>query len=80
MAKGGVAGRIVRKQVASRLPRLAPDVTHSFVREALNRAIRGGGPLPPAAAAGDRVLASNHGDVERAVHDLIEAHVRYAGA
>jgi hypothetical protein len=80
MAKGGVAARIVRNQVASRLPRLAPDVTHSFVREALNRAIRGGGPLPAAAAAGDRLLASNRGDVDRAVHDLIEAHVRYAGA
>jgi len=75
-----MAGRIVRSQVASRLPRLAPDVTHSFVREALDRAIRGGGPLPAAAAAGDRLLAAHHGDVDRAVHDLIEAHVRYAGA
>jgi len=80
MAKGGVTGRIVRNHVAPRLPRLAPDVTHSFVREALNRAIRGGGPLPAAAVTADRLLTAARGDVDRAVHDLIEAHVRYAGA
>lgn len=80
MARGGIAGRILRSQVAPRLPRLAPDVTHSFVREALDRAIRGAGPLPGAAAAADRLLGGTGGDVDRAVHDLIETHVRYAGA
>ena len=58
------------QQVVKRVPHLAPELTHSFVREALNRAIDGIGPLPPAAVA-----AEKHG-----VHDLVESHVRYAGA
>jgi hypothetical protein len=50
------------------------------VREALHRAIEGVGPLPPAAVAADKQLAEQKGDVERAVHEVIENHVRLAGA
>jgi hypothetical protein len=58
----------------------APGLTSNFVREALNRAIDGVGPLPPAAKAADAQLREQHGDVDRGVHEVIENHVRYAGA
>jgi hypothetical protein len=68
------------RQLAPRISELAPGLTTSFVREALNRAIDGVGPLPGAAAAADKQLAEQRGNVERAIHDVIENHVRYAGA
>lgn len=70
----------VGKRLAPRITELAPGLTTSFVREALNRAIKGVGPLPPAAQAADKQLQEQDGDVDRAVHELIENHVRYAGA
>src|SRR5215203_1456104 len=62
------------------LSELAPGLTAAFVREALHRAIHGVGPLPPAAAAADKQLQEQHGNVDRAIHEVIENHVRYAGA
>jgi len=62
------------------LSELAPGLTAAFVREALHRAIHGVGPLPPAAAAADKQLQEQKGDVDRAIHELIENHVQYAGA
>ncbi|KQP63892.1 hypothetical protein ASF50_15210 [Nocardioides sp. Leaf307] len=59
---------------------MAPGLTTSFVREALARAIAGAGPLPPAAAAADKQLEEQGGDVDKAIHEVIENHVRYAGA
>ena len=38
------------------------------------------GPLPAAALAAEKQLEEQHGDVERAVHEVIENHVRFAGA
>ena len=70
----------VGKQLAPRIAGLAPGLTTAFVREALNRAIHGVGPLPPAAAAADKQLKEQRGDVERAVHEVIENHIRLAGA
>ncbi len=72
--------RQVGRQFAPRVTRIAPGMTAGFVREALDRAIYGVGPLPPAAHAADKQLAEQHGDVDRAVHEVIENHVRYAGA
>jgi len=77
---GGITGRLVHKHLAPRVPHLAPEVTASFVREALQRAIHGVGPLPPAAEAADKQLREQHGDHDRAVREVIENHVRYAGA
>lgn len=74
----GIGGSI-GKRLAPQVHRLAPDLNSSFVHEALSRAIHGVGPLPPAAAAADVQLREQHGDVERAVHEVIENHVRYAG-
>jgi len=70
----------VGKQLAPRIAGVAPGLTTAFVREALNRAIHGIGPLPPAAKAADKQLKEQNGDVERAIHEVIENHVRLAGA
>jgi hypothetical protein len=75
----GVTQR-VGKQLAPKIGKVAPGLTSSFVREALNRAINGVGPLPPAAEAADKQLAEQKGDVNRAVQEVIDNHVRYAGA
>ncbi|MDN4172097.1 EcsC family protein [Nocardioides sp. SOB77] len=77
--KRSVTGHLGR-QLAPRIAQLAPGLTTSFVREALHRAINGVGPLPPAAAAAEKQLAEQRGNVDRAVHEVIENHVRYAGA
>jgi uncharacterized protein (DUF697 family) len=79
-ARDGGGGPVVGDDGASRVPHLAPEIAASFVREALHRAIRGAGPLPPAAEAADRQLREQQGDVDRAVREVIDNHVRYAGA
>jgi hypothetical protein len=71
---------IVGKQLAPRIAGAAPGVTDTFVREALQRAIHGVGPLPGARAAAEAQLREQDGDVEKAVHEIIENHVRFAGA
>jgi uncharacterized protein (DUF697 family) len=76
MGIGGSLG----KQVAPHVGRIAPELTANFVQEALRRAIHGIGPLPAAAAAAEKQLHEQRGDVQRAVHEVIENHVRYAGA
>ncbi|MCW2792532.1 MAG: hypothetical protein JWO76_1630 [Nocardioides sp.] len=70
----------IGKHLAPRVTDLAPGLTTSFVREALHRAIVGVGPLPAAAKAAEKQLHEQHGHVEKAVHEVIENHVRYAGA
>jgi hypothetical protein len=70
----------VERQVAPRIQELVPGLTTAFVREALIRAIDGVGPLAPAAVAADDQLAEQRGDVERAIHEVIENNVRIAGA
>ncbi len=69
----------VTRQLAPRITEAAPGLTTSFVREALHRAIAGIGPLPPARAAAEKQLTEQRGNVERAIHEVIENHVRYAG-
>jgi hypothetical protein len=70
----------ISKHLGPRLTGFAPDLTTSFVKEALHRAIQGVGPLPPAAQAADAQLKEQRGNVDRAVREVIENHVRYAGA
>ena len=76
--KKGLALQTAR-QLAPKLTNLAPGVTQSFVREALHRAIVGVGPLPAAADAARAQLDEQHGDVDKAIRELIENHVAYAG-
>ena len=55
-------------------------MTHNFVREAMDKAITGVGPLRPAVRAAEKQLADEQGDVEKAVADIIRVHVAYASA
>lgn len=75
----GIASSI-GKALAPNVGRAAPDLTTNFVREALQRAINGAGPLPGAARAADKQLKEQRGNVDDAIHEVIENHVRYAGA
>ncbi|GAA3819277.1 EcsC family protein [Nocardioides panacisoli] len=74
----GVAVEAAR-QLAPRMTALAPGLTSAFVRQALSRAIHGVGPLPGAAAAAEAQLREQRGHVDKAIHEVIENHVRYAG-
>lgn len=65
--------------LAPKVTQLAPSLSAAFVHQALDKAIIGVGPLPSAAAAADKQLAENDGDLERGIHDVIENHIRYAG-
>lgn len=75
MGIGGSLGKALAPQVQ----RLAPEMTANFVHEALTRAVNGAGPLPGAAHAAEKQLTEQGGDVDAAVHELVENHVRYAG-
>src|SRR3954452_7852332 len=79
MAGGGTDPSTTRRQPA-RLTEIAPGLTAAFVREALHRAIHGIGPLRPAASAAEKQLKEQRGNVDRALHEVVENHVRYAGA
>ncbi|KRC53171.1 MULTISPECIES: EcsC family protein [unclassified Nocardioides] len=67
------------RQLAPKVTQMAPGLTQSFVREALHRAITGVGPLPPAAQAAEAQLREQHGNVDKAVREVIQNHVAYAG-
>jgi uncharacterized protein (DUF697 family) len=73
-------GKELGRWLGPQAHKLAPDLTTSFIHEALHRAVHGVGPLPPAAAVADRKLAESDGDVKKAISEIIELHVRLAGA
>ena len=75
----GITGT-VGKRLAPRISQAAPGMTHGFVRTALERAIHGVGALPGAPKIAQRLLDEHRGDVDKAISELIEMHVRYAGA
>lgn len=66
--------------LAPKITQLAPNATAGFVNTALERAIRGAGPLDGAAAAAQKQLDDEKGDVDAAIKAVIETHVRLAGA
>jgi hypothetical protein len=68
------------RSIAPKITQVAPNVTAGVVQQALTRAIRGVGPLDGAAMAGKKQLDDEKGDVDRAIRNLIENHVRMAGA
>ena len=73
-------GKSLGKSVAPQVHRFAPEVTAGFVREALHRAVVGVGPMPGAATVAERMLRFRDGDRAAAITDVIENHVRLAGA
>jgi hypothetical protein len=64
--------------LAPKLIELAPGVSTGIVQTALHRAIVGVGPLVGAAEAAEKQLAEQHGNVKKAVREVIENHVAYA--
>ena len=74
----GVAGRLGRA-LAPLGVKVAPRQATGFVRQVLELAIDGFGRYPGAVEAGERRRREAKGDVERAIHDVIETHVRLAG-
>ncbi len=72
-------GGTVAKQIAPRVQKIAPGLTTSVVHEALAKAIDGVGPLSGAAEAADKQLAEKPGDIQQAIHEVIEFNVRLAG-
>lgn len=73
-------GKQVGRSLAPRVTEVAPGLTSGFVRQALQRAIEGVGPLAPAQRFALKRLDQHDGDVEDAVRDVVDDHVRYAGA
>jgi hypothetical protein len=63
-----------------RVTEIAPQATGAFVHRALELAIRGVGRLESASEIADRARKARDGDVDAAIRDLIEGHVRMAGA
>ncbi len=74
----GVGGRIGRALVPLGA-KVAPKQASGFVRQILDLAIDGYGRYPGAAEAGNRRLRATGGNVDQAIHDVIETHVRLAG-
>ncbi len=70
----------VGRSLAPKITVIAPQVTAGIVHQALDRAVRGVGPLDGAAEAAEKECAAQDGDREAAVKELIEDHVRLAGA
>lgn len=76
----GVIGNMGGRAVGAFGKRLAPTHAANFVRSVLERAIDGVGPLGSAAKSADRELREADGNVEAAVRELIDGHVKLAGA
>lgn len=73
-------GNATGKALGALGKRLAPARSSGFVRSVLERAIDGVGPLPGAAKSANREVAKEHGDTEAAIRELIDSHVKLAGA
>ncbi|WP_139979809.1 EcsC family protein [Nocardioides litoris] len=72
-------GKQLGAALAPRVTDVAPGLTTSFVREALQRALDGAGPLPPARTTAERYRDDRDGDVGAAARALVDQHTRYAG-
>jgi hypothetical protein len=70
----------IGRTFAPKITEVAPNITAGFVHQALERAIRGVGPLDGAAMAAEKQLDERKGDVDAAIREVIENHVRLAGA
>ena len=72
--------RAALKRVVPDVYKVAPDLNGNVVFRAVSRAIQGIGPLPPAVTAAERQLREQDGDVDRAVHEIVENHTRLAAS
>jgi hypothetical protein len=69
----------VGRNLAPKVTDLAPHLTAGFVHQALDRAIRGVGPLDGAALAAEKQLDEQKGDVDKGIREVIENNVRMSG-
>jgi EcsC protein family len=68
---GKLAAPIARRQT--------PDIAASLVRDALDHALDGVGPLRGAVPAAERQLKKQNGDVSAAIRAIVDSHVQLAG-
>jgi len=83
LSKGAVVKKVAgtaAQALAPKLVELAPSVTSGIVHQALHHALTGIGPLPGAVHAAEAQLEEQHGDVDKAVRELIQNHVAYSAA
>lgn len=73
-------GKTVARRLAPLASRSAPRAAAGLIRAVLDAAIEGRARVPGAAEVADRQRSVADGDAERAVHEVIEQHVRFAGA
>ncbi|SDS30224.1 EcsC protein family protein [Nocardioides scoriae] len=71
--------RTIGSKLAPHAGDIAPGPVAEVVHQALDRAIRGFGPLDGAREAADNELEDQGGDVEKAIAKLISGHVRLSG-
>lgn len=76
----GAIGNVTGKAIGALGRKLAPQHTSGFVRAILERAIDGVGPLGSAAKSADKELRKANGNSEEAIRELIDGHVKLAGA
>lgn len=76
----GKAGALAGGMLLPKLAGKAPGLSHTFVREALNRAIHGLGRVPGALAVAETHLKDHRDAPDKAVKHLIDQHVALAGA
>jgi uncharacterized protein (DUF697 family) len=79
MSRVSIRGTVLRKMMPD-VHRMAPDLTSSFVRQTVQRAVHGVGPLPSAASAAEKQLAEQNGVVKDAIDELVENHAGMAAA
>lgn len=75
----GIRQSLVNKMVPD-VHRVAPDLNSSFVHRTVVRAIKGVGPLPPAAEAAEKQLEEQGGDVDKAIGEVIENNTAWSAA
>lgn len=78
MSTSKKVGATLAKAAAPKLIEFAPGATSVFIHRALELAISGVGPFPPAAQAAEKQLEEQKGNVDKGVREVIENHVMYA--
>jgi hypothetical protein len=73
-------GKSAARTLAPKVTQMAPGATAAFIEQALDRAIKGVGRRLPGAVVGAEKRLAEYGDVDKAIHGVVESHVRYAGA
>jgi|SRR5215211_465429 len=80
MARAQEVGRMIARNIAPVVVRMAPQAAGGMLRGVLEIAIDGRGALPSAKAAAVRQLQRNGGSIDDAIESLIDSHVRLASA